>query len=140
MHALNLRLTVLSALFVCTLAACNKPISTGEASKEIDGSLAKVGDQLYPAAEITCAQANPMDQSGDPAVDAAMTMKVKSAILAELKLQIMEINVETVDQMVRLTGTIDSQANSDKAMQIANAVSGVKRVKNRLLVKPLIWG
>ena len=136
MHALNLRLTVLGVLFMCTLAACNKPISTAPVGRGIDGSVAKVGDQLYQAAETMRTQT---DQSADPVVDAAMNKQVKLAILAEFGLRVLEMNVETVDQMVTLTGTIDSQANSNKAMQIARAVAGVKLVENRLIVRPLKW-
>ena len=137
MHALNLRLTVLGALFAFTLTACNKPISTEQSVRGIDNSVAKVGDRIYQAAEIMRAQ---MDQSSGAAADAAMTTKVKAAILAEFGLLVTDINVETVNQTVTLSGTIDSRANSHKAMQIANAVSGVKLVENRLVVKPLIWG
>ena len=78
--------------------------------------------------------------TGNSVDDAAMTSKVRSAISVELGLQVLEIQVETVDQMVMLTGTIDSQASRDRASQIASAVAGVKMVENRLKVKPLIWG
>jgi len=37
---------------------------------------------------------------------------------------------------VTLTGTVDSQANSDKARTLAAAVADVKEVSNKLVVAP----
>lgn len=137
MNALNLRLTLLGALFACTLVACNQPISTQHATRKISGSVERVGDLLYQTIEAKRMQTL---LSGDIVGDAATTQKIQSAISLELGLQVMEIHIETVDQTVMLTGTIDSNASRDKASQIASAVAGVKMVENRLKVKPLIWG
>lgn len=137
MNTLNLRLTVLGVLIACTLAACNQPITTQQTSKKNSGSVERVGNLLYQTIENKRVQTMLTGNSVD---DAAMTSKVRSAISVELGLQVLEIQVETVDQMVMLTGTIDSQASRDRASQIASAVAGVKMVENRLKVKPLIWG
>ena len=137
MNTLNLRLTVLGVLIACTLAACNQSITTQQTSKKNSGSVERVGNLLYQTIENKRMQTMLTGNSVD---DAAMTSKVRSAISVELGLQVLEIQVETVDQMVMLTGTIDSQASRDRASQIASAVAGVKMVENRLKVKPLIWG
>lgn len=137
MNSLNLHLTVLGVLLVCTLAACNQPISTQQVARTSSGSVERVGNLLYQTIENKRMQTM---QSGASVGDAAMTSQIRSAISLELGLQVMEIQVETLDQMVMLTGTIDSQASRDRASQIASAVAGVKMVENRLKVKPLIWG
>ena len=67
--------------------------------------------------------------------DAAITTKVKTAISAEPELTNLEINVNTMRGVVTLTGPVNAQASSDKAMQLANAVPGVKQVENKLIVK-----
>lgn len=68
--------------------------------------------------------------------DTAITSKVKAAILAEPGLKVLQINVDTTNGMVTLTGTVNSQKNRDKAVAIAGNVEGVKGVSNRLSVVP----
>ena len=46
-----------------------------------------------------------------------------------------EINVETFKGVVQLSGFVSSQANIDKAAEIARGVKGVKSVKNDMRVK-----
>ena len=45
------------------------------------------------------------------------------------------MTAETTDGVVQLSGTVDSQAQSDRAESIAKAVDGVKSVKNDLKTK-----
>jgi osmotically-inducible protein OsmY len=39
--------------------------------------------------------------------------------------------------VVTLSGSVDSSPSSDMAKVLAGAVSGVKEVKNRLVIKPI---
>lgn len=71
----------------------------------------------------------------DKAGDTALTAKVKSAIFAEPGLKSMEIDVDTVDGIVTLTGTVDSPQHIESAKQAAQKVDGVKSVNNQLTVK-----
>ena len=64
--------------------------------------------------------------------DAAITTKVKAALLADDQVKGTQINVDTSGGTVRLTGTVDSQAQVARAMEIAKGVSGVQRVDNNL--------
>ena len=68
--------------------------------------------------------------------DAAITAKIKAAILSEPGLKVLQINVETNKGVVTLTGTADSPRSSETAKVIAAAVAGVKSVDNRLVVRP----
>ena len=138
MNLQNLRVTVLTVLFAFTVAACDKPISTpqtplGRISKAVEN----VGDSLYRASEKLSDFTAKTDNAYE---DAAISLKIKNAFSAEIGFGVREINVDTVEQRVTLTGTVDSRANSDKATQIAQAIAGVKWVENQLIVKPLIWG
>lgn len=72
---------------------------------------------------------------GQAADDTAITARVKSALLAESDVSGLAINVETTNGVVRLTGTVDSQAQIDKANRVASAAEGVKSVQNQLKVK-----
>lgn len=67
--------------------------------------------------------------------DAAVTTKVKAALLAEPGLRSMEIHVDTKDGVVTLTGTPDSAANRDRAVVIARNVAGVKDVVDQMASK-----
>ena len=123
-------------LSVLGLAACDKPNSAEtagrEAGREIDQAAAKTGEKMDEASKKLGEKAA---KTGEVLNDAALTTKVKTAILADPDLRVGEINVDTVANVVTLTGTVDSTAKSQKAQQVAAGVSGVKEVVNRLLVK-----
>jgi osmotically-inducible protein OsmY len=67
--------------------------------------------------------------------DAAVTTKVKAALLAEPGLRSMEIHVDTKDGVVTLTGSPDTAANRDRAVVIARNVAGVKDVVDQMASK-----
>ena len=121
---------------VFVLAACDKPNSAEnvgrETGREIDQAAAKTSEKMDQASKTLSEKAA---KTGEVLDDAAVTTKVKTAILADSDLRVLEINVDTVANVVTLTGTVDSQAKSQKAQQVTAAVSGVKEVVNRLLVK-----
>ncbi len=76
-------------------------------------------------------------ENSSPAVkDAATTARIKAALLTEPGLRSFQITVTTIDGVVDLTGTVDTQANRDKAQQVAERFSGVKFVENQLVVSP----
>ncbi|WFZ28673.1 molecular chaperone OsmY [Citrobacter portucalensis] len=64
--------------------------------------------------------------------DTAITSEVKAKLLADDIVPSRKVKVETTDGVVQLSGTVDSQAQSDRAESIAKAIDGVKRVKNDL--------
>lgn len=67
--------------------------------------------------------------------DTATTSEVKAKLLADDIVPSRKVKVETTDGVVQLTGTVDSQAQIDRAESIAKAVDGVKSVKNDLKAK-----
>ena len=76
-----------------------------------------------------------MSRAGDAAGDAAITAKVKTALLADPDVKALQIDVDTHDGVVTLNGTADGRNNVDKAVQIAKGIDGVKSVENRMTVK-----
>ena len=64
--------------------------------------------------------------------DAAITTKVKAALLADDQVKGTQINVDTNAGIVKLTGTVDSQAQVQRAVEVAKGVSGVQKVENNL--------
>ena len=67
--------------------------------------------------------------------DTATTSEIKAKLLADDIVPSRHVIVETTDGVVQLSGTVDSQAQSDRAESIAKAVDGVKSVKNDLKTK-----
>ena len=67
--------------------------------------------------------------------DAAVTTAVKAAIVKEPTLKVAEINVETYQGVVQLSGFVSSAENIATATSVARSVNGVKSVKNDLRLK-----
>jgi hyperosmotically inducible periplasmic protein len=92
--------------------------------------------QTSPAPDKSMGQPNAAaDKIGSAADDAAITAKVKAAILAEPGLKSLSINVDTKDATVTLTGNVASDNLRDRAKQIASSTDGVKTVVDNLTVK-----
>ncbi len=75
------------------------------------------------------------DSVGNAVEDAGITTLVKAALVLESDLSAMEINVDTVNGIVTLTGAVDNAANIEKATQVVDGIEGVKSVNNQLTVK-----
>ncbi len=73
--------------------------------------------------------------SGQYIDDTVITSKVKAAILGESSLKSTEINVETFNGIVQLSGFVTSSANKSKAVELARSVKGVKSVKDDMRIK-----
>jgi hyperosmotically inducible periplasmic protein len=82
-----------------------------------------------------CAGTQTRDSTGEYIDDAAITTKVKSALIADKQVSAFPISVETIKGVVHLTGTADTRAEADKAATIARGVAGVKSVDNDIHIK-----
>jgi hyperosmotically inducible protein len=94
-------------------------------SQKVDQSAAKLADKTGDAATTVAMAAD----------DAAITTKVKTALLAEPGLKSFDINVDTKDAMVTLSGNIGTNDLRDRAKQIASSTAGVKGVIDNLMLK-----
>lgn len=72
-------------------------------------------------------QASKME-SQEPVTDTWITTKVKSDLLATKDVAGTDVKVETSNGLVSLSGTVKSQAERDKAIDVAKRIDGVKRV------------
>jgi len=132
----NAKLITISMLVAVGLAACDKPGPAESAGKKIDDTAdaagKKMGETVDKVGEKMSTQS---DKAGVAIDDAEITTKVKAAIFAEPGLKTLQISVDTVKGVVTLSGSVDSQANSDRAKALASAVAGVTTVENRLMTK-----
>jgi osmotically-inducible protein OsmY len=84
---------------------------------------------------VGCASTSNTAGTGEYVDDTVITTKVKAAIFNEPTLKSAEINVETFKGVVQLSGFVNSQADINKAAEIARSVQGVTSVKNDMRIK-----
>ncbi len=106
--------------------------ATDKAVRELNEAAAKLNKEM---GEASVKLGEESKKVGEVLDDATITSKVKAAIFAEPSLKSLQINVDTVKGVVTLSGSVDSQASSDLAEQLASAVAGVKKVNNHLKLK-----
>ena len=110
----TLRAVVVTAAAALVLGAC-----TREERKEVRTE----------AKQATTAAGNVVD-------NAALTTKVKAALLADANVKGTQINVDSDAGVVKLTGTVDTPAQVTRAVEVAKGVQGVQRVESNLTSSP----
>ena len=136
MNALH-RKTVLISIVIGTAlagAACNQR-SPSTTSGNMSNPPSTTSQSTSPP-QTAMAPATPApstsNQMANAVDDAAITAQVKSAIMAEPGLKSTNINVDTKDGTVTLTGTVASAPLKDRAKEVASSVTGVKSVQDNL--------
>lgn len=84
---------------------------------------------------VGCAATSTRQSTGEYIDDTAITTKVKAEIFNDPMLKVLQINVESYDGVVQLSGFVNSRQDADKAVAVASSVKGVKSVKDDLVVK-----
>jgi osmotically-inducible protein OsmY len=87
------------------------------------------------ASLAACAAMSGRETAGEYVDDATITTKVKAAIFDEPSLKSMQVSVETFQDVVQLSGFVDSPRTKAKAGELARGVHGVRSVKNDLVVR-----
>jgi hyperosmotically inducible protein len=67
--------------------------------------------------------------------DSAITARVMAAFVADKEVSALDIKVETNNGVVLLSGFANSREGSERAVQIARNVEGVKSVENHIRLK-----
>jgi osmotically-inducible protein OsmY len=75
------------------------------------------------------------ESAGEYLDDSVITTRVKAAVFNEPTLKSSEINVETFKGVVQLSGFVNSQADINKAVDIARSIKGVTSVQNDMQLK-----
>jgi len=79
-------------------------------------------------------KAHPVDSAAEATGDAWITTKVKSDLLATKGVSGTDVMVDTKGGVVTLTGNVATQAEADKAKEVASGIKGVTRVNSQLTV------
>lgn len=86
-------------------------------------------------ATVGCAAIEGRQTVGQSIDDATISTKVRTAIMDEPGITLTQIDVETMQGVVQLSGFVDSVSGKTRAENVARKVEGVKGVKNSLVVR-----
>ena len=75
------------------------------------------------------------ETAGEYDDDATITTKVIAAIVDDPELKKSSVSVETFQNVVQLSGWVDSNQSINRAGNIARSVKGVSSVRNNLIVR-----
>jgi len=120
------------------LVACQQEGPAEKAGQKIDKATANAEQKIEQSEkELESAKAAVVDKSesaGEYIDDSVITMKVKAAIVNDSLLKASQIEVTTVNGVVKLNGRVDSEQSIGRAMEIANSQKDVKAVQTELVV------
>jgi hypothetical protein len=84
------------------------------------------------AGEKTAAAVNQAKSALD---DAALTAKIKSKMALDDTVKALNVDVDTSNGVVTVSGTVRSDAERQRALQLARETDGVRQVTDRLVVR-----
>lgn len=137
------------------LAGCQKTTTTTESPAGTSTTTTTYSTPAMPALSASASQAasdamrgagqaaseamrgasQALGKAGEKLGDAAVTAKVKTALLAAADVKAMQIDVDTQDGVVTLNGSQETPAAVERAVTVARGTDGVRSVENRLAVK-----
>jgi len=123
---------------VTDLDAANHP--KGTAGKVVDktkeGTKTGYEKTKEGAGKVVDKSKEGLSKTGEVITDGWITSRIKTKFAADGDINASDINVDTNDHVVTLTGTVPSAAAHAKALKEAKEVEGVHRVVDRLRVVP----
>lgn len=124
------------AMALTTLVACNKAETPMEApASPPPNSAPAEAPPMMPTPPAASTDPAPSTTMGEKVDDTVVTTKVKAALLADEGVKGTDISVTTVAGEVQLSGAVESQAQIDRAVEVAKGVEGVLRVQNGVTLK-----
>jgi len=132
MNALT-KITSVAAVSAMVLlgAGCDRKENT-TAGEKVDNAIANTEQEAKQAGNYV---ENKTENAAQAIDDAAITTALKGKFVLDDELKAHDINVDTVNGVVTLTGAAPSQPAIERATTIAKTVDGVKDVQNQLTVK-----
>lgn len=132
----------LIAISMLTLSGCSEA-ETEKAESKTENVMQQTEDKAQEAKSYTEEKAQEAksyteekaEDAGEYVDDAVITTKVKAVIFEDDNLSSMDINVETNNGIVQLSGFVESDADIDTAENLAATVKGVKDIENDIQVR-----
>lgn len=136
-------LIVVVLVSVVGLAACKQDGPAEKAGQKFDQVIEQAGNKID---QVTDQAGKKMEQAGDAlnekskkageyVEDSAITVQVKAELASDPLLKMSRITATTTKGVVRLSGVVDSQQNTDRALVITRNINGVEAVENNLVVQ-----
>jgi hyperosmotically inducible protein len=113
-------------------------IEAGQARRKL--MTPKLGNRCFVAAALLCAamftvSACATNRPAEQQVsDSWITTKIKSKLAADPTTEALEVDVDTMNGVVRLSGIVDEDQERREAEELARQTDGVKRVINELRI------
>ncbi|HLP03508.1 MAG TPA: BON domain-containing protein [Opitutaceae bacterium] len=82
-----------------------------------------------------CAATATRESTGEYIDNSAITARVKTALASDQMVKAREVHVETFRGSVQLSGFVSTDAEKERAAQLAAGIPGVREVKNNIIVK-----
>jgi osmotically-inducible protein OsmY len=130
MGGLGWRVAIVATIAAVLLTGCDR--DTKQAVTEAGAEIRRETKEAGARAKQSLKDVS--EAAGQAAGDAATTARVKAALHAEKDVKSRDIDVETFQGKVVLTGKVPDQTQLQLATRIAQSVDGVKSVDNRLTV------
>ncbi|MCF7201776.1 BON domain-containing protein [Pseudomonas oligotrophica] len=116
--------TLTAAAVTAALSLSGASLALADSTPAIDNSQAT----MLAATDASREAGQAVDNAGDAVSDGWITTKVKSVLLVEDATPGMQIEVETKDGVVSLSGTVANEAEKEAAISKAKGVKGVREV------------
>jgi len=68
--------------------------------------------------------------------DGGLTAKIKAKMTLDDTVKALDLNVDTVDGVVTVTGKVRSSAERERALALARETNGVRKVVDRITIEP----
>ena len=112
------------------LVTADRPVATTGVSPRVDTARARAtGAAVGEKVAVGASQAEHALENG------ALTTKIKAKMALDDSVKALGINVDTSDGVVTLTGTVHSQSERTRAVQLARETAGVTSVNDRLTLR-----
>lgn len=132
----TLQTLFIAAISALTLSACTQQ-EQEQTREEAQSALEQATEATKQAAEDAANFARESaERTNDFLSDSSITARVKTALFDAEQVSASQINVETIDGHVVLSGVVATAEEADLAEQLAEAVEGVKSVENDIEVQP----
>jgi osmotically-inducible protein OsmY len=82
-----------------------------------------------------CTVVEGRQSAADYTDDVAVATKVRTAIVGDAQLKLRQIDVAVMNNVVQLSGFVDSAQEKARASEVAGKVQGVRSVKNDIVVR-----
>lgn len=130
------------SLILC-LTACQQDGAAEKTGKKIDQTTEKTEKKLESVKKEVVGEAKSVKESVSTDTknaenyldDTMITAKIKEKIMADDFLKMSQIQVTTVNGVVTLSGSVDSEQQIANAIELAKSRDGVKSVESNLILK-----